>query len=78
MNKFRQKIDKLNDDINKLIEFLQKISENMELYYKINYDLIVTYEIQKRNYQILKNINIIKDTIKNEDIDEIISNIEDN
>ena len=78
MNKFRQKIDKLSDDINKLIVFLQKISENMELYYKINYDLIVTYEIQKRNYQILKNINIIKDTIKNEDIDEIISNIEDN
>ena len=70
-------MNKLSDDIKIMIEFLHKISENMELYYKINYNLIVTYEIQKRNYQILQNINIIKDTIKIEDIDEIISNIED-
>ena len=44
IGKFRKKIDKLNEDINKIIEILKLISENMEIYYKINYDLLNNYE----------------------------------
>ena len=74
LNIFRNKIDKLNEDINKIIKMLKDISEEMEIYYKINYDLLNNYELQKRNYHILKNINFIKNNININDIDEIINN----
>ena len=46
----------------------------MEKYYKINYDLINNYKKENINYQILENINEIKNNIKLKDIDEIINN----
>ena len=71
--KFRQKIDKLNEDINEIIKMLKKISENMEIYYNINNELLNNYELQKRNYHILKNVNFIKTNIKINDIEDIIN-----
>ena len=74
MEDFRKKIDKLNEDINKIIKILKEISENMETYYNINNNLLDTYELSKRNYHILENINFIKNNIIVNDIDEIINN----
>jgi len=73
LNKFKNKIDILNKDINEIIKILNVVKENINIYYQINYDLINNYEIHKRNYHILKNINCIKSNVKIiNDIDEII------
>ena len=69
---FRNKIDKLKGDVTELINILNKVSENIEIYYKIIYDILYNYNIQQRNYEILKNVNIIKNYINLKDIDTII------
>ena len=74
MTEFRKKLDKLNDDISTIISFLKKITENMELYYKINDDLLNNYDIRKKNYHTLKNLCFIKSNININDIDNIITN----
>ena len=73
MKEFRNKIEKLNNKINNIIKILNKIKENIEVYYKINNDIINNYKIEDRNYEILYNINEIKNNIKIKDIDEIIN-----
>ena len=74
MTEFRKKLDILNNDINGIISFLKKITENMELYYKINEDLLNNYDIRKKNYHTLKNLCFIKSNININDIDNIINN----
>jgi len=74
IKEFRNKIDKLNNKIDNIIKILNKVKENIEIYYKINEDIINGYKIEDRNYEILYNINEIKNNIKIKDIDEIINN----
>ena len=69
----RKKIDKFNHIIMEIIEKIQKVKENMETFYKINYDILNNYENQKLNYHILQNVNAIFDNIKLNSIDEIIN-----
>ena len=73
LKEFRKKIDKIKEIIVKIITILNKISENMEIYYKINSDLINNYDVYKRNYQIFRNINEINNNIEIKDIDNIIN-----
>ena len=68
----RKKIDKFNQIIMEIIEKLQKVKESMEIFYKINYDILNNYG-QKLNYQIMQNVNGIVDNIKMNSIDEIIN-----
>ena len=72
LKEFRNKINKLNDKMNNIINILNKIKENIELYYKINNNIITNYKKENINYEILYNINEIKNNIKIKDIDEII------
>ena len=74
MKEFRNKIDRLNSKINNIINILNKVKENIEIYYKINNEIINNYKIEDRNYEILYNINEIRNNIKIKDIDEIINN----
>jgi hypothetical protein len=53
LNKFKNKIDLLNKDINEIIKILNIVKEDMDIYYNINYNLINNYEIQNKNYHIL-------------------------
>ena len=58
------KIDKCNAKIKELIKILNNISKNMEIYYKINYNIFDNYNKNNINYELLKNINeIIKKMI---------------
>ena len=57
VKEFRKKIDDLNENINYLIKILESIKINIEIFYKINYDIINNYKKENINYQILKNIN---------------------
>ena len=73
LNEFKNRIDNLNKDINDIIKMLNTVKEVMDICYKIYYDLIYNFKIQKKNYHILKNINCIKNNINIiNDIDKII------
>ena len=49
--KIRNLIDNLNNDIKNIIKELNKVNENMEIYYKIYEDIINRYESKNRNYK---------------------------
>jgi len=73
LNEFKNRIDNFKKNINDIIKMLNKVKEDIDIYYNINYDLIYKFEIQKKNYHILKNINCIKNNINIiNDIEEII------
>jgi hypothetical protein len=71
MKELRGKIDKLKDDINEMINILNKTMENIEYYYNISNDIINNYNNKRINYEILYNIK----NIYNKDIYEDINNI---
>ena len=70
---FRNKIDKFKEIVNEIINVLNKVSENMENYYQINYDILYNYNLQQRNYEILSNINSVINFINLDDFDNIIN-----
>ena len=63
--------NKLNKDINNIIEKLNKVRDNYEHYYNINKNIINNFNKEKINYEILYNIN----NINNKDIINDINNI---
>jgi len=75
LNKFKVKIDKLNKNIDEIIEMLNAVKNGWNIYYNINSDLINNYELKKRHYHFLKNIkNINYDRkIYEKNIDDIIN-----
>ena len=70
---FRNKIDKFKEIVSEIINMLNKVSENMENYYQINYDILYNYNLQQRNYEILSNINSVINFINLDDFDNIIN-----
>ncbi len=67
-------IKKFNEEVEDLINKLNKIKENMSHYYCISKSIIQNFNKEKLNYEILNNINSI---IHNEDIsflDDVINN----
>ena len=68
---FRKRLDKLNNDITEIKNRLTKVSENMEIYYKLIYDMIYNYNTKQKYYEILKNLDSIKDFINLPEIDKI-------
>ena len=57
---FRNTIDKVKIDIEKMKDILNNVINNIELYYKINNDIMNWYENKNKNYYILKNLNEFK------------------
>ena len=73
----RKKIDKLDKIIIEMIEKLQKVKDEMEIFYQINCDIINNYRIENKNYQIIENVNDIVNNIKMSNIDKIINDDND-
>jgi surface protein len=65
MESLRQAIDAYKISVSKIIDKLQKVTNNIEEYYNINNNIIENYENNYRNYEILNNVNGINDDIKN-------------
>ena len=60
MNDLKIALDKFKNKITNE-EILNKIKTNVDLYYKINNDIINNYNVKKRNYHKLQNLNYLKD-----------------
>ena len=73
---FKDKIDKLKETIEEAIKELtnklNNIYDNFQKLYKISYDIVYNYNLRQRNYEILENVNSVKDLIKEGDIYNII------
>ena len=71
---FGKKINILKDNIKEIINLLNKVTENLEIYYSLNYDILYNNEYlnNNKNYCMLQNIMNIKSNIDLADIDEII------
>ena len=76
LKKLKNDIDKFRDEIQKIVEMLLLIMENVNNYYIIVKDIFDSFDIKKRNYQTLSNINEINNNIILKDLQEIIK--EDN
>ena len=75
INELKIKIDKLKDEVKDIINILNKIIKNIDIYYNINDIINNNNNIRNRNYQKLININNIykyNNTIIN-DINNIIN-----
>ena len=69
-------INVFNNDINKILDILLNIKNSINKYYAINNKIFNNFEVNKRNYQILQNINNIND--KNIIIENLNSIIKEN
>ena len=80
INKIKKNQKELNDSINLLNQKMKQITDeltgNLEALYKINDNVIKSFESQNRNYEILKNVNEINyhDQIIIDDINSIVNN----
>ena len=77
IKEFWKKIDKLKNNITEIKDILNKVSENMEIYCKIVYDIVNNYNKKQKNYEIMKNISLVKDIIKISELNDIIDNNND-
>ena len=68
----KKNIEKFNNDIKSIIYILNNIINNMNIFYQINYDIINNFEIKKKNYEILKNVNEINNNFKLNEIEELL------
>ena len=59
VNEFKNYINLFNENIDKIIEILIKLKENMNKYYIFEENLINNYNQKERNYEILFNIDKI-------------------
>ena len=73
LTKFKEKLNTFNKRIKELIDILNNVSENMNNYYNIIYDILYNYNIRQRNYEVLKNIDSIKKFIQLKDINDLIN-----
>ena len=79
LNNLKYKINLFTDNIKSIINKLQQVINIIQIYLRINNDIIFNYEKQNKNYQIFKNVeNISKyNQLIIKDIDEIINTNDD-
>ena len=66
-------VNLFNNDINNIINILSELKYNINQFYEINENIFKSFEINKRNYEILKNINEINNNIIYNDLNNIIN-----
>ena len=59
LDKLKNEIDIFNKNVRKIINGLNQLIENMEIYYNIFNDIFNNYNVNNKNYQVLKNISQI-------------------
>ena len=75
LKEYRNIINTFNNGIKEIINKLMKLMSNIELIYNINNHILNNFNVKKRNFQIIQNVNDIN---KNLMISDIIKINEDN
>ena len=55
--KFREYIDKMQEEINKIVRTLHSFLDSLNAYYQINEEIVKNYDLRLRNYFSIKNIS---------------------
>ena len=63
LDKLKKEIDIFNNNVKKIINGLNQLIENMDIYYKIFNNIFNNYDVKNKNYQVLNNINQINSKI---------------
>lgn len=71
LKELRNNIDLFHVEINNVINMLNKILNNMEIFYKINSDAVDAFENEYYNIHLFKNLNVINEFGKNTIINDI-------
>ena len=71
LKEFRNIIDVFNNDINNIIERLNKVKVNIEKIYQIYYEMVTKYDDKNRNYEAFMSLN----NIKNNSVMKALKNI---
>ena len=56
-NKFREYIDKMQEEINKIVRTLHSFLDSLNAYYQINEEIVKNYDLRLRNFFSIKNIS---------------------
>ena len=56
-NKFREYIDRLQEEINKIVKTLYSFLDSLNNYYQINEEIVKNYDLRHRNYFSIKNVS---------------------
>ena len=56
-NQFREYIDRLQEEINKIVKTLHSFLDSLNNYYQINEEIVKNYDLRHRNYFSIKNIS---------------------
>ena len=72
-NILRKNLDEFENEVQNIINRLNKIIQNFEMYYNLYDEMATQYQMQKRNFQILQNLNDINEyfLMFNKKLDEI-------
>ena len=73
IKQLKNQINKMKNKINEIKDFLDSFIKNINIYFKINEELINNYNVKNRNYQILTTINNINNKKVIEDINIVIN-----
>ena len=72
-NNLKNKIFLFINEVKIIINILKEVINKMNIYYKINEDIINNYNINNRNYEILYNLNKIKENNIEKELENIIN-----
>ena len=75
LNELKINVDEIKKHLKEVIDNLNGFMSYINKYYEINNNILENYNIKKRNYQVLKNLNEINNI---KEIIEIIKNINNN
>ena len=53
LNKLKDDISKFKNEVKNIVNILEKIMENFDIYYQINTNIINSFNIKRKNYEIL-------------------------
>ena len=56
-SKFREYIDRLQEEINKIVKILHSFLDSLNTYYQINEEIVKNYDLRHRNYFSIKNVS---------------------
>ena len=73
LKELQTKINKFKDEVKKIQKILDYVSKNIDNYYNIINNIYGSFELKKRNYEILNNINEINNNDLYKDLEEIIN-----
>ena len=74
MNQFQEKVEIFNETIENIVKIMNELKENIEKYNEIFINIFNNFNLENRNYNVLRNINELMNNNIMQDINDICNN----